>query len=151
MSDEQIISPGCAAEEEPQVSRRQKPVEIRKRNFNRKAWPLYPPVLEESSPAVVMGFGSLQRQFTFCIRPKRMRRARDQIDDSGKRFVSSDAIVEKFSADMHHSVVRVPLGDAARPGIVGLEWNTPCAARVAEPHLRGGNRPHASRIPARGE
>ena len=45
----------------------------------------------------------------------------DQIEIEGNRFVPRDAIVEKFSADMGRSVVRVPLGER-RKALETLPW-----------------------------
>jgi cell division protein FtsQ len=45
----------------------------------------------------------------------------DQIEIRGNRFVPPDAIVEKFSADMHRSVIRVPLGER-RKALESLPW-----------------------------
>jgi hypothetical protein len=57
MSAEPDYLPADAlAEEEPKYLRRQKPVEIRKRKFSRKAWPLYRRVLAGGIAALVSGF-----------------------------------------------------------------------------------------------
>ena len=45
----------------------------------------------------------------------------DQIEIRGNRFVPPDAIVEKFSADMGRSVVRVPLTER-REALESLPW-----------------------------
>jgi cell division protein FtsQ len=45
----------------------------------------------------------------------------DQIEITGNRFVTPDAVTEKFSADMGHSVVRVPLTER-REAIESLPW-----------------------------
>ena len=57
MSAEPDYLPADAlAEDEPKYLRRQKPVEIRKRKFNRKAWPLYRRVLVGVISALCVGF-----------------------------------------------------------------------------------------------
>jgi cell division protein FtsQ len=122
MSAEPDYLPADAlAEEEPKYLRRQKPVEIRKRKFNRKAWPLYRRVLAGIIAAVVLGFVVYQTGIYFLYSPSVMIERADQIEIQGNRFVSPDAIVEKFSADMHHSVVRVPLGER-RKALESLAW-----------------------------
>lgn len=122
MSAEPDYLPADAlAEEEPKYLRRQKPVEIRKRKFNRKAWPLYRRVLAGVLAAVVLGFAIYQAAVYFLYSPSVMMESADQIEIQGNRFVSPDAIVEKFSADMHHSVVRVPLGER-RQAVESLAW-----------------------------
>jgi cell division protein FtsQ len=57
----------------------------------------------------------------FLFSPGVMLVSADQIFIEGNRFVSSDAIVEKFSADMGRSVVRVPLGER-RTALETLPW-----------------------------
>ncbi len=60
MSAEPDYLPADAlAEEEPKYLRRQKPVEIRKRKFSRKAWPMYRRVLAAGIVALVAGAGTL--------------------------------------------------------------------------------------------
>ena len=57
MSAEPDYLPADAlAEEEPKYLRRQKPVEIRKRKFNRKSWPLYRRVLVGIVVTTAVGF-----------------------------------------------------------------------------------------------
>jgi cell division protein FtsQ len=122
MSAEPDYLPADAlAEEEPKYLRRQKPVEIRKRKFNRKAWPLYRRVLAAAIAALVSGFVLYQAGIYFLYSPGVMIERADQIEIQGNRFVSPGAIVEKFSADMHHSVVRVPLGER-RKALESLAW-----------------------------
>jgi cell division protein FtsQ len=122
MSAEPDYLPADAlAEEEPKYLRRQKPVEIRKRKFSRKAWPLYRRVLAGGIAALVSGFVLYQTGIYFLFSPSVMIESADQIEIEGNRFVSADAIVEKFSADMHHSVVRVPLGER-RKALESLPW-----------------------------
>ena len=122
MSAEPDYLPADAlAEEEPKYLRRQKPVEIRKRKFNRKSWPLYRRVLVGIVVTIAAGLMLYEAGNYFLFSPGVMLTSADQIVIEGNRFVSSDAIVEKFSADMGRSVVRVPLGER-RQAIETLPW-----------------------------
>jgi len=122
MSAEPDYLPADAlAEEEPKYLRRQKPVEIRKRKFSRKAWPLYRRVLAGITAALALGFFAYQAGHYFLFSPGVMLENSDQIQIEGSRFVARDAITEKFSADMGHSVVRVPL-DERRKALESLPW-----------------------------
>ena len=57
MSAEPDYLPADAlAEDEPKYLRRQKPVEIRKRKFSRKTWPLYRRILVGGIAALAVGF-----------------------------------------------------------------------------------------------
>jgi cell division protein FtsQ len=109
------------AEEEPKYLRRQKPVEIRKRKFSRKAWPLYRRVLAGGFAALVSGMVLYETGHYFLYSPSVMIESADQIEIRNNRFVPPDAIVEKFSADMHRSVIRVPLG-VRRKALESLPW-----------------------------
>jgi cell division protein FtsQ len=57
----------------------------------------------------------------FLFSPGVMLASADQIVIEGNRFVPRDAVVEKFSADMGRSVVRVPLGER-RKALETLPW-----------------------------
>jgi cell division protein FtsQ len=122
MSAEPDYLPADAlAEEEPKYLRRQKPVEIRKRKFSRKTWPLYRRVLVGGIAAVAASFALYQAGNYFLFSPGVMLVSPDQIEVAGNRFVARDAIVEKFSADMGRSVIRVPLGER-RKALESLAW-----------------------------
>jgi cell division protein FtsQ len=122
MSAEPDYLPADAlAEEEPKYLRRQKPVEIRKRKFNRKAWPLYRRVLAGGIAAVAIGLVLYEAGNYFLFSPGVMLTSADQIVIEGNRFIPRDAVVEKFAADMAHSVVRVPLGER-RKALETLPW-----------------------------
>jgi len=109
------------AEEEPKYLRRQKAVEIRKRKFSGKAWPLYRRVLVGGIAALASGLVLYQAGRYFLFSPSVMIERADQIVIRGNRFVPPEAIVEKFSADLHRSVVRVPLGER-RLALESLPW-----------------------------
>jgi cell division protein FtsQ len=122
MSAEPDYLPADAlAEDEPKYLRRQKPVEIRKRKFSRKAWPLYRRVLAGGIAALSMGFALYAAANYLLYSPGVLLRSADQIEIQGNRFVPPEAIAEKFSADMGRSVVRVPLTER-REAIESLPW-----------------------------
>ncbi len=109
------------AEDEPKYLRRQKPVEIRKRKFSRKAWPLYRRILAGGVAALFVGFVLYEAASYLLYSPSVLLRSADQIEIQGNRFVPPEAIAEKFSADMGRSVVRVPLTER-RDAIETLPW-----------------------------
>jgi cell division protein FtsQ len=122
MSAEPDYLPADAlAEEEPKYLRRQRPVEIRKRKFSRKTWPLYRRVLAGGIAALAGGLLLYEAGHYFLFSPGvRLERA-DQIEIEGARFVPRGAILEKFSADMGHSVVRISLAER-RKALETLPW-----------------------------
>ena len=122
MSAEPDYLPADAlAEDEPKYLRRQKPVEIRKRKFNRKALPLYRRILVGVVAAVCVGVAAYAAATYLLYSPGVLLQRADQIDIRGNRFATTDAIDEKFSADLGHSVVLVPL-TARREEIESLPW-----------------------------
>ena len=122
MSAEPDYLPADAlAEDEPKYLRRQKPVEIRKRKFSRKAWPLYRRVLVGGIAALSMGLALYEAASYLLYSPGVLLQSADQIEIRGSRFVPPDAIAEKFSADMGRSVVRVPLTER-REAIESIPW-----------------------------
>ncbi len=122
MSAEPDYLPADAlAEEEPKYLRRQNPVEIRKRKFSRKTWPLYRRVLVGGIVAAATGLALYQAGHYFLFSPSVMLNNPEQIEVAGNRFVPAEAIVEKFSADMGRSVVRVPLTER-RKALESFPW-----------------------------
>jgi cell division protein FtsQ len=122
MSAEPDYLPADAlAEEEPKYLRRQKPLEIRKRKFSRKTWPLYRRILVGGIAVLAAGLLLYEAGHYFLFSPGVMLERADQIEIEGNRFVPPGAIVEKFSADMGRSVVRVPLGER-REALESLPW-----------------------------
>jgi cell division protein FtsQ len=122
MSAEPDYLPADAlAEDEPKYLRRQKPVEIRKRKFSRKAWPLYRRVLVGGIAALSLGFALYEGLTYLLYSPGVALVSAEQIEVLGNRFVPPDAITEKFSGDLGRSVVRVPLTER-REAIESLAW-----------------------------
>jgi len=122
MSAEPEYLPADAlAEDEPKYLRRQKPVEIRKRKFNRKAWPLYRRILAATVAALCLGFALYETATYVLYSPGVLLKNAGQIEVHGGRYVTAEAIAEKFSADMGRSVVRVPLTER-REDIESLAW-----------------------------
>jgi len=122
MSAEPDYLPADAlAEDEPKYLRRQKPVEIRKRKFSRKAWPLYRRVLVGGIAVLSTGFALYEAANYLLYSPGVLLHSADQIEIQGNRFVPADSITEKFSADMGRSVVRVPLTER-REALESLAW-----------------------------
>jgi cell division protein FtsQ len=122
MSAEPDYLPADAlAEDEPKFLRRQKPLEIRKRKFSRKSWPLYRRVLVGGIAALCAGFALYEAVTYLLYSPGVALVSAEQIEIRGNRFVPPDAITEKFSADLGRSVVRVPLTER-REGVESLAW-----------------------------
>jgi cell division protein FtsQ len=122
MSAEPDYLPADAlAEDEPKYLRRQKPVEIRKRKISRKSWSVYRRVLVCGVATVAVGFALYEAAGYLLYSPGVLLQSAEQIEIEGNRFVSPDAVDEKFSADLGRSVVRVPLTER-REALESIPW-----------------------------
>jgi len=134
MSAEPDYLPADAlAEDEPKYLRRQKPLEIRKRKFSRKSWPLYRRILAGGIAAISLGGLLYEGAAYLYYSPGTRLTSADQIEIEGNRFVARDAIVEKFSSDMGRSVLRVPLDDRRR-ALESLAWVEEAAVQRVLPN-----------------
>ena len=100
MSAEPDYLPADAlAEDEPKYLRRQKPVEIRKRKFSRKAWPLYRRVLVGGIAALSLGFALYEAGSYLLYSPGVLLQSADQIEILGNRFSDAFGRVEISAGD----------------------------------------------------
>ncbi len=85
----------------------------------------------------MLALGLYEAASYFLYSPAVILNGADQIEITGNRYVPAEAIVEKFSADMGHSVVRVPLTER-RKALESLPWieQAARAARAAQSHSR---------------
>jgi cell division protein FtsQ len=121
------------AEEEPKYLRRQKPVEIRRRKFGKKAWKTYARV-----SVVIIGVitvaGALYAMGNFLFRSPQMSLLHpDQVAIHGNHYVTRANVLEIFSVDRGRSVLRIPL-DARRKQLESLPWVEHATVRRALPN-----------------
>jgi cell division protein FtsQ len=113
--------PELLGEDEPRYLRRQKPVEIRRKKFGGKSWSFYRRMLAAS--AVGIGFftaAGVAGEF-LLYSPKVALLKPDQIELTGNRIVSREAVLQQFARDRNRSVIRIPL-DARRSALEELPW-----------------------------
>lgn len=109
------------AEEEPRYLRRQKPVEIKRRKFGRKAWKGYFRVaLLVVVAAICVGALFAAGQFLLTS-PTMALSSPGQVELTGNHFATRASIIEIFAPDRGHSVLRIPL-DQRRAQIEALPW-----------------------------
>lgn len=121
------------AEEEPRYLRRQKPVEIRRRKFGKKAWKTY---LRVSLMVAASGAlaGALYATGRFLLASPEMSLIHpDQVTLTGNHFVARESILEMFSADRGRSILRVPLA-LRRTQLESLPWIESATVRRALPN-----------------
>jgi len=121
------------ADEEPKYLRRQKPLEIKRRKFGKKAWKGYARVslwagigLAAAGLSYMVGHFLLSAPAMALIHP-------DQVQISETHYVTANSVREIFRADRDHSVLRIPL-DARRREIEALPWVEQAVVRRALPN-----------------
>ena len=126
------------ADEEPKYLRRQKPLEIKRRKFGRKAWMTYLRISLWIA-ACVAAAGAVYFVANFLLHapvmallhPEQIRvtgNAREQL-----RYVRPAAVVGIFASDRGHSVLRIPLTERRRQ-VESLPWVEKATVRRALPN-----------------
>lgn len=120
-------------EDEPRYLRRQKPIEIRRRKFGRKAWKTYLRVaililLITAGASVLYAVGD----FLFTS-PEMALASPGQVELSGTHYVTRASVLELFSPDRGRSVLRIPLA-SRRAEIEALPWVEHADVRRALPN-----------------
>ena len=109
------------ADEEPKYLRRQKPLEIKRRKFGKKAWKTYARVAAWSVAGVALA-GTCYAMGNFLFSSRHMALLqRDQIQIRGANYVLASAVQEIFRVDRNHSVLRIPL-DERRRQLEQIAW-----------------------------
>ncbi len=121
------------AEEEPRYLRRQKPVEIKRRKFGKKAWKGYfrvafLVVLLAACAGAIFALGEF-----LLTSPAMALASPSQVDLSGNRFVARASVLEIFAPDRGRNVLRVPLA-TRRAEIEALPWVENATVRRALPN-----------------
>jgi cell division protein FtsQ len=120
-ADADSYRPELLGEDEPRYLRRQKPVEIRRKKFGGKSWSFYRRMLVGG--AIAIGFftaAGVAGEF-LLYSPKVALLKPDQIELTGNRIVSREAVLQQFARDRNRSVIRIPL-DARRGALEELPW-----------------------------
>jgi cell division protein FtsQ len=121
------------ADEEPKYLRRQKPLEIKRRKFGRKAWKTYLRVtfgvgVGVTFACVAYAFGHflLASQKMALVHP-------EQVELAGNHYVTRGNVLAIFKADQGRSVLRIPL-DERRQQIRAIPWVSEAIVRRALPN-----------------
>jgi cell division protein FtsQ len=120
-------------EDEPRYLRRQRPIEIRRRKFGKKAWKTYLRVFV-LVVLIAVGASVLYAAGDFLFTSPRMALLNPgQVEISGNHYVTRASVLEIFSADRGHSILRIPLS-RRRAEIESLPWVEHAAIRRALPN-----------------
>jgi cell division protein FtsQ len=121
------------ADEEPKYLRRQKPLEIKRRKFGRKAWSTYFRVSVWVVGAAAASFVAYEVAHFLYASPEMALIHRDQISLKGNNYVTLVSVQEMFAPDRGKSVLRIPL-DLRRKQIESLPWIEQATVRRALPN-----------------
>ena len=120
-ADSDSYRPDLLHEDEPRYLRRQKPVEIRRKKFGGRSASFYRRAFVFGIAATALiAAAALAGDFLYHS-PQVALLKPDQVELSGNRIVSRDAVLQQFARDRGHSVVSIPL-DARRAAIEELSW-----------------------------
>ena len=128
--------PEVLADEEPRYLRRQKPVEVRKKNLLRRFREDVLPWLKLATLAggalaifLFSGHFLFYSSWLLLTQPS-------QVEVTGNQYVSRDAVVALFAPDRGHSVVTIPL-DERRAQIEHISWvESARVERILPGHVR---------------
>src|SRR5258707_8534422 len=98
-SDADSYRPELLGEDEPGYLRRQKPVETRRKKFAGKSWSFYRRMLVFSAVATVLFTAAGVAGEFLLYSPQVALLKPDQIELTGNRVVSREAVVQQFAHD----------------------------------------------------
>ena len=120
-ADAEAYRPELLPDDEPRYLRRQKPVEIRRKKFGARGWPFYGRIfgysvigMAAATAAVLAGRFLLYGQPMLLLKP-------EQIEVTGNRIVSREAVLQQFARDRGLSILRLPL-DERRSSLEEIPW-----------------------------
>jgi cell division protein FtsQ len=121
------------SDEEPRYLRRQKPLEIKRRKFGRKAWMTYLRV----AAWIALGLAAAWVAYAsghFLYASRQMALVHpEQVELTGTQYVARARVLEIFSADRNRSVLRIPL-DERRRQLETIPWVEHATVRRALPN-----------------
>jgi cell division protein FtsQ len=121
------------ADEEPKYLRRQKPLEIKRRKFGKKAWKTYLHVAFWSVIALAAAATSYALGHYLLASPEMALIHSDQVRVTGNQYVPRGRVLEIFAADRNRSVLRIPLNDRRRQ-LETIPWVEQATVRRALPN-----------------
>jgi cell division protein FtsQ len=121
------------ADEEPKYLRRQKPLEIKRRKFGKKAWKTYLRVTFWCVIALAAAATSYALGHYLLVSPEMALIHSDQVQVTGNEYVPKGRVLEVFSADRNRSVLRIPLNERRRQ-LETIPWVEQATVRRALPN-----------------
>jgi cell division protein FtsQ len=121
------------ADEEPKYLRRQKPLEIKRRKFGKKAWKTYLRVAFWSVIALAAAGTTYALGHYLLVSPEMALIHSDQVQVKDNQYVPKGRILEIFAVDRNRSVLRIPLNERRRQ-LETIPWVDQATVRRALPN-----------------
>src|SRR5580693_5462154 len=121
------------ADEEPKYLRRQRPLEIKRRKFGKKAWKTYLRVTFWGVIALAAAATSYALGRYLLVSPEMALIHSDQVQVAGNQYVPRGRVLEIFAADRNRSVLRIPLAERRRQ-LETIPWVEQATVRRALPN-----------------
>ena len=121
------------ADEEPKYLRRQKPLEIKRRKFGRKAWKTYLGVTMWAAVGLAGVWAAYDLGHFLLASPEMALIHPDQVSLSGNHYVTRASVLEIFAADRSRSVLRIPI-EKRRRELEAIPWVEQATVRRALPN-----------------
>lgn len=121
------------ADEEPKYLRRQKPLEIRRRKFGRKAWKSYLRAAMWTAVGLAGAWAAFECGQFLLASPAMALIHPDQVNISGMHYTPRRSILEIFAADRGKSILRVPI-EERRQEIESIPWVESAVVRRVLPN-----------------
>src|SRR5258708_27553821 len=120
-ADADSYRPELIAEDEPRYLRRQKPVEIRRKKFTGRGWPFYRRFLVPYFSRTAAVTAAYYDARCLLNSPTMLLLKPEQIEVTGNRIVTREAVLQQFVHDRNRSVLRIPL-EARRSQLEQIPW-----------------------------
>jgi cell division protein FtsQ len=121
------------ADEEPKYLRRQKPLEIRRRKFGRKAWKSYLRATMWAAVGLAGAWVAFECGQFLLVSPAMALIHPEQVNIAGTHFTNRGSVLEIFAADRGKSILRIPL-DERRSQIESIPWIESAVVRRVLPN-----------------
>jgi cell division protein FtsQ len=121
------------ADEEPKYLRRQKPLEIKRRKFGKKAWKMYLRVTFWCVIALAAAATGYALGHYLLVSPEMALIHSEQVQVAGNQYVPRGRVLEIFSADRNRSVLRIALNERRRQ-LETIPWVEQATVRRALPN-----------------
>jgi cell division protein FtsQ len=113
--------PELIGDEEPRYLRRQRPVEIRRKKLSGRGWTFYRRFLVFTATSGAIAAGAYYGTQFVLYSPYMLLLKPEQIELTGNKVVTREAVLRPFAQDRNRSVLQIPL-DQRRAQLEQIPW-----------------------------